>query len=593
MRDLLTILLLLVGSSYAFSQGGPPAEPSDWATDAERSGYTRTPRYRKTISFSKRLATASPMVEYRAFGKSGEGRDLPLLIADRDREFSPSAARKRGKAVILIQAAIHAGEPDGKDAGLALLRDIAVTGKRSGLLDGVVILFVPIYNVDGHELFGPGNRINQNGPLESGFRATSSNLNLNRDYLKADAPETVAWLRLWNEWDPDFFIDCHVTDGADFRYNITYEYARHGEISSHLRSWMRDHFLRSVLPKVEAEGNILSHYLQFADRGDPLKGVYSFIASPRFATGYTALRNRNGLLIEAHSLKDYRSRVKGTYDVLRFMIEEIGRNRDSLFRANRAADREAEGRGASSAGFPLLLRPGGKPGMFAFKGYKVRFLESEVSGRRTLAYTAEPLNVTIPWYDDASAVRTVMPPAYYIVPPQFREAVRRIKAHGIEFAYLKETKSIEIETYSLTEPKWAARPFEGRNTLRVKPIPFKETRVFPKGSLLIPIDQKLSAVAIHLLEPASPDSLVFWGFFNAIFERKEYAENYALEKLAREMLSSRPELKKEFEEKLKDPKFAADPRARLNFFYTRSRYFENRVGLYPIGRIMERDSGLE
>src|ERR1044071_6806418 len=177
--------------------------PLEWRTPAETTDYRETPNYSATIAFARRLAHASPSIQYEYFGFSGEGRELPLVIASETQTFTPAAAKAQGKAVVLIQACIHSGEPDGKDAGFALLRDIAITQSAAGLLSNVVLLFIPIYNTDGHERSSPYNRINQNGPEEMGWRTTATYQNLNRDYMKADTPETRAWLRLWNQWQPD------------------------------------------------------------------------------------------------------------------------------------------------------------------------------------------------------------------------------------------------------------------------------------------------------------------------------------------------------------------------------------------------------
>src|SRR5437868_3230664 len=236
--------------------------PPEWRTPAEQTDYRETPRYDETIAYCRKLAAASPLIHYTDFGRSGEGRALPLVVAASGDTFTPEAAHRAGKVVVLIQANIHAGETDGKDAGLALLRDIVITKTRAGLLEHAVVLFIPIYNVDGHERRSPYNRINQNGPAEMGWRANATNLNLNRDYMKADAPETRAWLRLWNEWQPDLFIDCHVTDGADFRYDVTYEYAHFQEVSPQIKAWMDEPFDGNVVPKVEKEGNLLTHYVE-------------------------------------------------------------------------------------------------------------------------------------------------------------------------------------------------------------------------------------------------------------------------------------------------------------------------------------------
>ncbi|MBA2494228.1 MAG: peptidase M14 [Acidobacteria bacterium] len=561
--------------------------PKDWLTLAEQTDYRKSWNYADTIAFAQKLAKVSSWLEYKSFGKSGEGRDLPLLIAATDKTFTPEAARKSGKVIVFIQAGIHSGEIDGKDAGFALLRDIAITKTRADLLKNVVILFVPIYNVDGHELASSYNRINQNGPFEMGFRGTSANLNLNRDYMKADAPETRAWLALWNEWKPDFFIDCHVTDGADFQYNVTYEYAHFGEVSPLLKNWMDTHFDGNVVPKVEAEGNLLTHYVEFAGR-EVTGGVATFIATPRFATGYTPLRNRIGLLIETHSYKPYKSRVRGTYDILRYTLEEINQNKVSLFEANRKADEETVERGKTYDGnrkFPLRLEITKNSTPFVFKGTEYKVEDSDISGAKRIIYGTKPLNITIPKYDEAKVTASVAPPLYYIVPPQWQEVIAVLEAHGIKFQRTTKPLTIEVGSYRLTEPKWLPASFESHNTMNYKTVPIKEMGTFPANSVIVPLDQEAANVAIHLLEPDSPDSLLYWGFFSAIFEQKEYGEAYVVEKLAREMLAKNPELKKEFEEKLKDENFAKNSNARLRFFYERSPYYDKRIGLYPVGRI--------
>ncbi len=563
--------------------------PKEWQTLAEQTDYRKSWNYADTIAFAQKLAKESPLIEYKTFGKSGEGRDLPLLIVAENKDLTPEKAKKSGKAIVFIQAGIHSGEIDGKDAGFALVRDIAILKTRSELLKNAIILFVPIYNVDGHEISSPFNRINQNGPDEMGFRGTSANLNLNRDYMKADAPETRAWLDLWNTWKPDFFIDCHVTDGADFRYNVTYEYAHFQEVSPFIKNWMDEYFDDKIVPKVESEGNLLTHYLSFGGR-EITSGIYTFIATPRFATGYTPLRNRAGLLIETHSLKNYKSRVRGTYDVLRYTIEEINSSKQSLFEANRRADEATIERGKTydaNRKFPLNLQITDKAIEFDFKGVEYRKEKSEISGAERIVYGTKPLDIKIKKYDEARVVNSVAPPLFYIVPPQWQSVIEVIKAHGISFKRIEKPLTIEVESYRLTEPKFSTMSFEGHNTVGYKTNPITETRTFPANSIIIPLDQTAADVIIHLLEPESQDSFMFWGFFSAIFEQKEYAESYILEKIVEEMLEKDANLKKEFEEKLKDAEFAKNPRARLNFFYERSPYFDKKIGLYPVGRIVK------
>ncbi|HEX5965057.1 MAG TPA: M14 family metallopeptidase, partial [Pyrinomonadaceae bacterium] len=363
--------------------------PPEWRTPAEITDYRETPNYDDTVAYARRLAHASPAIDYRGFGYSGQGRELPLIVASETGAFTPETAKMQGKAVVLIQACIHAGEPDGKDAGFALLRDIAITKTVTGILENTVLLFIPIYNTDGHERPSRYNRINQNGPEEMGWRATSTYQNLNRDYMKADTPETRAWLNLWNEWDPDLFIDCHVTDGADYRCNITYHHEHHAGVDDAVLAWERDVFGANVAPATEAAGNVISWYLEFIDNRDLSLGTRDFNGSPRFSTGYVPIRNRPGILIETHMLKDYRSRVIGTYDFLRAALAEVNREPERLKQLGREADERAVALGRNydpARLYPLDFETTDETTPFQVRAYQYNTDESAVSGDKRVVY---------------------------------------------------------------------------------------------------------------------------------------------------------------------------------------------------------------
>jgi hypothetical protein len=228
----------------------------------------------------------------------------------------------------------------------------------------------------------------------------------------------------------------------------------------------------------------------------------------------------------------------------------------------------------------------GKSEPLNFKGIEYRLEDSEISGTKRIVYGTKPLNITIPKFDEAKVSAPVAPPLYYIIPPQWTEVIKVLEAHGVKFQRTTKPLKMEIESYRFSDVKFAAASFENRVPVAFKINPTNETREFAAGSVIVPLAQEAANVAVHLLEPNSPDSFVYWGFFNSIFEQKEYGEGYVLENLAREMIAKNPELKKEFEEKLKDETFAKNPRARLNFFYERSPYFTNqRIGFYPVGRV--------
>jgi murein tripeptide amidase MpaA len=567
-----------------------PDVPPDWQTRAEKTDYRETARYEETVAYSKRLDASSSLLRYLSFGKSGEGRDLPLLIAAEGETFTPQSARQAGKAVVLIQACIHPGEPDGKDAGFALLRDIAITKTRKGLLDHVVVLFIPVYNVDGHERFGPYNRINQDGPSEMGWRTNATNLNLNRDYMKLDAPETRAWMRLWNEWRPDLLIDCHVTDGADYQYVITHIYEHHEHVPQAVVAWQREAFEKRIFPATEKAGSLVGQYMTFRDNRNLEKGIDAFIMPPRFSTGYSPLRNSPGMTIETHMLKNYRTRVKGTYDLLMYILEDVNHHTAALLGAVRSAEEEAVSLGQKydpSRRVALRVDLTDKSFPYQLKGVEARTDQSDVSGQQRVVFGTKPVEYTVPFYDETRVTKSVAPPLYYIVPPQWKDVIGILAAHGLRLKTLAAPAEIEVESYRFSEVKWASAPFEGRVRVSYKTVPVTERRTYAAGSVVVPVAQGGSRVAIHLLEPDAPDSFAAWGFFNAIFELKEDAEDYVLEKLAREMLSRDEKLKKEFEARLKsDLKFAGDPRARLRFFYERSPYWDRQMNLYPVGRVI-------
>ena len=565
--------------------------PPEWRTHAESTDYDETPNYSDTFAYARRLAHASPAIDFRSFGQSGQGRDLPLIVASETGTFTPDAAKGEGKAVVLIQACIHSGEPDGKDAGFALLRDIAITKTAAGLLTNVVLLFIPIYNTDGHERATPYNRINQNGPKDMGWRTTSTYQNLNRDYMKADTPETRAWLNLWNEWQPDLFIDCHVTDGADYRCNITYHHEHHAGVDDAIIAWEREVFGGKVAPATEAAGNVISWYLEFIDNRDLTLGTRDFNGSPRFSTGYVPIRNRPGILIETHMIKDYRSRVIGTYDFLRAALEEANRDPERL----RQLGRDADERTTTMVGenydpsrmYPLDFELTDDQTPFALRAFTYETDESEVSGDLRVVYGREPLDLTVPMYDTFRVTRAVAPPLAYIVPVQWTDVIEVLKAHGMKMHMLTDEREIEVESYRFDNVVWPAGPFEGRQMPRFEVEHVVDTRVFHEGSMVVPLAQPLAKVALNLLEPEAPDSFVRWGFFNAIFEEKEYGEPYVLEALAREMMANDPALKQEFEALVAtDAEFAASPYERLRFFHKRSPYWDPQMNLYPVGRII-------
>ncbi len=320
MKSITVVLLLLVALGTVTAAQKPSTMSAgsnvvDWRTPAERSDYRTTPRYDETMAYVRRVAAAAPgQVRVEVFGKTGEGRELVDVVVSRDGVFDPETLHRAARPILLIQNAIHAGEMDGKDSCLALLRDMVLTKTQARLLEHVVVVIIPIYNADGHERFGPYNRINQNGPEEMGWRVNATNLNLNRDYVKAEAPETRAWLKLWNRWLPDFFVDDHVTDGADYQYNVTYGLSTGAGNGQAVIDWQQKSVAPYLDKSVAASGHVIGPLIFLKDDVDPTKGIERFPSTPRFSDGYVVLQNRPGMLVEMHMLKDYKTRVTGNYE---------------------------------------------------------------------------------------------------------------------------------------------------------------------------------------------------------------------------------------------------------------------------------------
>lgn len=559
------------------------ADP-DWTTPAEASDYARTPRYAETMAWFERLDAASPALTMSAFGRSPQGRALNAVVLSSDGIATPEAARASGKPVILVQAGIHAGEIEGKDALMALSREL-LFGTDRALLEPVILVLVPIFNVDGHERFGPYNRINQNGPAEMGWRATAQNLNLNRDYIKADAPEMQAWLRLWQAWQPDLLIDLHNTDGADYQYAMTWAFETGPDIHGALAAWQRRTFDEVVKLALAQAGWPVAFYVNMQNWDDLRAGLVEGVSAPRFSTGYAAASGRAGLLLESHMVKDHKTRALATLATLREVLRAIAADPAALKAAVAAADGERFG---SDTPVPLAFDLAESTQPMDFKGYAESRTPSEISGGTWVQYDqTRPETFSLPVQREIRITESAAAPAAYLVPAQWTQVIERLQLHGVRMQRLPAAARVAAQRHRFSKVEWAPRPFEGRHLVTTLESTLEPVEIeIPAGSWLIDMDQPRARLIALLLEPASGDSLIRWGFFDTIFEEKEYAEARVLERIAREMLAADAGLKSEFEARIaSDAAFAADPQARLRFFYERSPYFDRAWMRYPVLRL--------
>lgn len=544
-----------------------------WITPGEASGLTASPSHDETIAFVRKLAAASPLVTAETFGRTPQGRAMIAVLARK-----PGPARK---PVVLVQAAIHAGEVDGKDAGLMLLRDIAFRGKAS-LLDKVDLVFVPIFNVDGHERASRYNRPNQRGPVIQGWRTTSQNYNLNRDYLKADAPEMQAMIALIRKYDPVLYLDLHTTDGTDHQYDVAFAFSGWDGLyakSPAIGRWLDGLYRPAVAAALTSAGHTPGLYVSAVDNRDPRKGISLGADTPRFSTGYGDHARLPTVLVETHSLKPHRQRVLGAYVLLEASLRIVAERADALAAAI------AEDRRSRPSSITLSWKPLSQPiKTVPFKGIAHELYRSPISGRDEIRWLGKPVTLQMPVFGEAPDRVNALPVAWW-VPASAPDVIARMRLHGIEMETIDAPRTVTLDMVRLAEPKLGAA-IEGR--VRLSAAGYRrETRVerMPAGSVRVPAAQPLGLLAAAMLEPESDDGFLAWNFFPGMLQRTEYIEGYAVEPMAEAMLARDPALKAAFAQRLaEDAAFAADPEARLRWFYERSPYFDDRYLLYPVGR---------
>jgi hypothetical protein len=565
------------------------AASNDLTTHAEQTRYRQTGRYAEVERLCPAFERAYPQqVRCLEFGRSPEGRPMLALIASADGAFDPQRNRELQRPVVLMQGGIHAGEIDGKDAGFRALREILEGKTARGVLERVTFVFVPVFSVDGHERFGRWNRPNQVGPEEMGWRTTAQNLNLNRDYTKAEAPEMQAMLRLLTSWDPILYADLHATDGAEFEHDISFNVAP--TLAGDPDLQVAGNFVRTeLLRRLKVAGSLpIDFYPSFIVDDDPTSGIASNVSPARFSQQYWARRNRIGVLVETHSWKDYPTRVRITHQSIVAMLELAANHGADWLRSAKAADERAARLGGTVV--PLTYKNTDHVRMIEFRGYEYTRTPSPISGTLMTRYdNKKPQIWTIPLYDEVQPDMTTRAPrGGYIVPAAHASWIaQKLALHGLQWQQISQPlENAAVQTFRATKATPASSTFEGRTPMQLEGEWQTETRSIPAGSLFIPIAQPGARLLLTLFEPHDPDSFVRWGSFNAAFEQKEYMEAYVAEAVAEEMLQRDPAIKKEFERLLAtDPSFAASPSARLDFFYRRHPSWDERLNLYPVYRI--------
>lgn len=545
-----------------------------WVTPAEISGLTKTPSYDETFKFLDRLVASSPLVTMDMIGVSPQGRSIYLVKAGTD----PEQIGKDGKPVLLVQAGIHSGEIDGKDAGLMLLRDI-VQGDKASLLNDVNLLFIPVLSVDAHERSGKYNRMNQRGPELQGWRSTAQNLNLNRDYAKAEALEMQALLKVLNSYKPDLYLDIHVTDGEDYQYDITFGFNEPVHAASpNAASWLASVYRPELNQALREAGHIPGPLVFGVDPLDFSKGISGAHFTPRLSNGYGDIRHIPTVLIENHSLKPYRQRVLGTYVLLEKTLKLLAEQGKVLQLAKKADEN------ARPATLTLAYKASETPDPIRFLGVASELRTDKITGLKYQAWTGEPkVYDALPQYwEKVPALEVDVPAAYWVMPEQ-HQVLAKLALHGIATTRIKSPKTIQLQQLTATQWTVAPKSFESRFMIEAQFKRDWKKISLPAGAVRVSTDQPLGRLAVALLEPSAPDSLFHWGYMPGMFERTEYFEPYAIVPLIEEAAKQDKALKKEFDEAVKaDKELAASPEAKVQWWYKRLPYYDQKYLKYPI-----------
>ncbi|HEY6160892.1 MAG TPA: M14 family zinc carboxypeptidase [Bacteroidia bacterium] len=551
----------------------------------QRKVYTTTPAYNDLIITYQGFARESPECRLMTYGTTDVGKPLHLFIISRDRIFDPVDIHKKDYRVLLINNGIHPGEPDGIDASIELVKTLLAEPAK--LPAHLIICIVPVFNVDGCLNRGKYSRVNQNGPEEYGFRGNAKNLDLNRDFIKCDAENTKSLEKIYQEWQPDIFVDTHVSDGADYQYVMTLISTQRNKLHPVLSKYLVNEMLPSLYKTMKEKKYEMCPYVNEVGETPDEKGIAEFLETPRFSTGYTTQFNTIGFVTETHMWKPYNDRVWATYEFLLALVDLTNKDSEKIAKLHYQAMNETADQDDFVLNWELDTT---KFEMIDFKGYEGKHKTSSISGQQRLYYDRNaPFTRKIKFYDTYKPSATVTKPAIYIIPQGWSAVIDRLKLNNVIMQQLDKDTTIKVETYYIDDYQTNKTPYEGHYLHHGTKIHSEVQKLnFYKGDYVIVCNQYCNRYVVETLEPQGDDSFFAWGFFDAILQQKEWFSDYIFEEKAEEILKNDPKLKADLEDKKsKDAAFAADHWAQLAWIYQHSIYHEKSQNRYPVVRLSE------
>lgn len=512
-----SVLLSSLILSLAFLLPSFSSSTQEPLTVAEASDFTATSRYDDVMTFIQALQQRSSLLRVETLCVSVEGRAVPLLVIGKPVPSSPFELQHDPRAVVYIQANIHAGEVEGKEASLMLAREILLQ-ETPPYLDQLIILIAPILNADGNEKISPTNRQRQAGPDKGvGIRYNSQNLDLNRDSMKLESPELQGLVKnVLMRWDPVLLVDCHTTNGSYHEEPVTYSWPLNPNGETSIIAYMREKMLPSINKELREKYNTLAIPYGNFDYRNPDSGWQTFSPQPRFVTNYVGLRNRLAILDENYAYADYKTRVFSCYKFLLAILDYCSLYKEEIIRLVSEADRKTIQRGLQPKErntFAVEFDVQPLPEKVIIHGWEMEIIRSE-GQRPRINKTDRKRTYTLPYFADFVPKRSVLFPFAYLIPVADPEIHRKLLQHGLLVEKLKAPAKLQVEAFRIKELTGSQRLYQGHRLNSVKGEYILEEKEFPPGTLYIGTAQPLANLAASLLEPESDDGFLVWNFFD-------------------------------------------------------------------------------
>ena len=557
-------------------------EKVNFITPFETSKGNETATYEEVIEFYMELAREFSQINIQTIGTTDSGLPLHIVTYNPEADFNFQKLMVT-KSILLLNNGIHPGESDGIDATMMLFRDLAQ--EKIPTPENTIVVTIPVFNVGGTLNRTAKTRVNQNGPVQYGFRGNARNFDLNRDFIKSDTQNSRTFAQIYHLVSPDVFVDSHVSNGADYQYTLSHLFTQHNRLGGELGEFLENKMIPSLELSMDEAGWPITPYVNIFN-SPPDNGFSQFMDHARYSTGYTSLWNTFGLMIESHMLKPYDQRVKGTYEFQKQMIAFCDIEHENI-KSIRTKSKLSHSQWDY---YPLQWKlDSTKTRTLRFKGFQADTVLSDITGKNRLKYVRDlPFSKEVQYYNHYVPKDSVKIPDAYIVGQQWTKIMDLMELNGISYSQLERDTIIRVESYKIDKYSTIPYPYEGH-------YPHFDTRVTPtfleqsfvQGDYIIPTDQPGLRYLLETLEPAAVDSFFNWNFFDTILQQKEGFSPYVFEDLASQILEDNPELRDSLNsKKANDPTFSDDWYAQLQWIYERSEYYEEAHMQYPVYRII-------